>query len=48
MRLLDGAYSIEPAAGGPLHLVRLVDAGATGAELDPLLPPVGGADARRR
>ena len=40
VRLLDGAYSIEPAAGGPLHLVRLVDAAATGAEVDPLLPPV--------
>ncbi len=40
VRLLDGAYSIEPAAGGPLHLVRLVDAAATGGEIDPLLPPV--------
>ncbi len=39
VRTLDGAYSIEPAAGGPLHLVRLVDAGATGADLEPLLPP---------
>jgi Metallo-peptidase family M12/Bacterial Ig domain len=39
VRLLDGAYSIEPAAGGPVHLVRLVDASATGAEIDPLLPP---------
>lgn len=39
VRLLDGAYSIEPAAGGPLHVVRLVDASATGAEIDPLLPP---------
>lgn len=39
VRLLDGVYSIEPAAGGPGHLVRLVDARATGGELDPLLPP---------
>lgn len=39
VRLLDGAYSIEPAAGGPGHLVRLVDTAATGGEIDPLLPP---------
>lgn len=39
VRLLDGAYSIEPAAGGPLHLVRMVDTAATGSEIDPLLPP---------
>lgn len=44
VRLLDGAYSIEPAAGGPGHLVRLVDARATGGELDPLLPPPDGPD----
>ncbi len=40
VRTLDGAFSIEPAAGGPLHLVRLVDATATGVDLEPLLPPV--------
>ncbi len=40
VRLLDGAYSIEPAAGGPVHVVRLVDAAATGGEIDPLLPPI--------
>jgi Metallo-peptidase family M12B Reprolysin-like/Bacterial Ig domain len=43
VRLLDGAYSIEPAAGGPVHLVRLVDTAATGAEMDPLLPPADAA-----
>lgn len=41
VRLLDGAYSIEPAAGGPAHLVRLVDTSATGSEIDPVLPPPG-------
>ncbi len=40
VRTLDGAFSIEPADGGPLHVVRLVDANATGTELEPLLPPV--------
>jgi hypothetical protein len=39
VRLMDGAYSIEPAASGPGHLVRLVDTAATGGEIDPLLPP---------
>ena len=43
VRLFDGAYSIEPAAGGPVHLVRLVDTAATGAEMDPLLPPADAA-----
>lgn len=38
VRLLDGAYSIEPAAGGPLHVVRLVDADASGEGLEPRLP----------
>jgi Metallo-peptidase family M12B Reprolysin-like/Bacterial Ig domain len=38
VRLLDAAYSIEPASGGPVHLVRLVDASATGVDLEPLLP----------
>lgn len=36
VRLLDASYSIEPAEGGPLHLVRLVDTDATGVELEPL------------
>ncbi len=40
VRTLDGAFSIEPADGGPLHVVRLVDANATGTELEPLLPTV--------
>jgi peptidyl-Asp metalloendopeptidase len=48
VRLLDGAYSIEPAAGGPLHVVRQVDADATGADLEPIAPafdvPPAGAD----
>ncbi len=38
VRLLDGAYSIEPSAGGPLHLVRLVDLDAVGADLEPVVP----------
>jgi len=40
VRTLDGAYSIEPVADGPQHVVRLVDASATGTDLEPLLPPV--------
>jgi hypothetical protein len=43
VRTLDGAYSIEPAEGGPLHVVRLVDTDAVGAELDPI--PAGDAPA---
>ena len=38
VRLLDGAYSIEPASGGPLHLVRLVDVDAVGSDLEPVVP----------
>lgn len=38
VRMQDSAYSIEPSAG-TLHVVRLVDAAATGVELEPLLPP---------
>lgn len=40
VRMLDGAYSIEPAAGGPVHVVRLVDADATGIGLEPVAPAV--------
>ncbi len=36
IRTLQSAYSIEPAAGGAFHVVRQVDADATGVELDPL------------
>lgn len=39
VRTLSGAYTIEPAASGPLHVVRLVDVDATGADLEPLVPP---------
>jgi hypothetical protein len=55
VRLLDGAYSIEPSAGGPLHLVRLVDVDAVGGDLEPVVavpelpasgdPVTGGDDA---
>lgn len=48
VRLLDAAYSIEPAAGGAEHVVRQVDADATGADLEPIVPaaqsPQAGAD----
>ncbi len=39
IRSLGGAYSIEPAAGGAYHVVRQVDADATGIDLEPLAPP---------
>ncbi len=54
IRTLQAAYSIEPADGGAFHVVRQVDADATGVELDPLsatapappsasdLPPMAG------
>ena len=57
IRTLTAAYSIEPAPGGAFHVVRQVDADATGVGLDPItpsalappaaddVPPVGGDDA---
>ena len=57
IRTLTASYSIEPGPGGAFHVVRQVDADATGVGLEPLLPaglappdasdlpPVGGDDA---
>lgn len=45
VRLLDGSYSIEPAAGGPQHLVRLVDTSQFVDDLGPIVPPAPDAAA---
>ena len=57
IRTLTASYSIEPGPGGAFHVVRQVDADATGVGLEPIvpaglappdasdLPPVGGDDA---
>lgn len=39
VRVLDGTYSIEPAAGGPQHVVRLVDTTQFVDDLGPIVPP---------
>ncbi|MFN7978591.1 MAG: M12 family metallo-peptidase [Vicinamibacterales bacterium] len=39
VRLLDGSYSIEPAGGGPQHVVRLVDTTQFVDDLGPIVPP---------
>ena len=41
IRTLDAAWSIEPSAGGPLHVVRQLDGSALPRELPPLEAPVG-------
>ena len=41
IRTLDASWSIEPSAGGPLHVVRQIDGSALPRELPPLEAPVG-------
>lgn len=38
IRTLDAAYSLEPVGAAGVHVLRQVDANATGAELEPLVP----------
>ena len=45
VRLLDGSYSIEPTAGGPQHVVRLVDTSQFVDDLGPIQPPAPDAAA---
>lgn len=45
VRLLDGAYTIEPAVDGPWYVVRSVDTSRMVDDLEPVLPPPPDLDA---